>query len=189
MSTSVINRKMTLRGLEKTITEEAENNQNKRGNFLLRQELKDYTPGWDLKFAMGFLGLLIVVFGASGVVILLDTKKFKSYHVNYTNCTLKYCLVSFEIKENFEDKIFMYYNLDNFYNNHRLYARSKSYQQLVGKDNPSTTFCNDALLNNETLFNDSSKYTSILGNSLNGSDIAFPCGLVAQSFFNGKFVY
>lgn len=184
---SVINRRMTLKGLEKTITEEAENKVHKRGNALLRQELKDYTPSWNVQFAFVFLGILIVIFGASGVLTLIETNKFKYIEVNYTDCQSKYCLVNFEVTQNFEDKLFMYYSLDHFFNNHRLYARSKSYQQLVGKDDPTTSFCGDALYNYQVLFNDTSKYVSILGNTLNDTDKAFPCGLVAQSFFNGKF--
>lgn len=71
--------------------------------------------------------------------------------------------------------IFLYYKLENFYQNHRRYGRSRSDDQLRGIEVASTT----------TLV-DCDPYIS-LNNSNNAQDIYFPCGLIAKSWFNDTF--
>jgi len=64
----------------------------------------------------------------------------------------------------------VYYKLTNFYQNHRRYVKSRSDAQLSGDDIGSTASC-DPLADHPTS-----------GKAL------YPCGLIANSFFNDTFV-
>jgi len=42
------------------------------------------------------------------------------------------CPITLEVKETMKAPVFVYYQLDNFYQNHRRYVKSKDYKQLMG---------------------------------------------------------
>lgn len=69
--------------------------------------------------------------------------------------------------------VYVYYEVDNFYQNHRRYVKSRSEKQLTG-----------SVLNN---INDPNLADCDPLRTRNGS-ILQPCGLVAQSYFNGACV-
>ena len=56
------------------------------------------------------------------------------------------------ISEKLEAPVYVYYQLDNFYQNHRRYVKSRDYQQLMGKprtvDEISDT-CTPIILNSD----------------------------------------
>lgn len=88
------------------------------------------------------------------------------YNAN-KNCTLR-----FIAPEDMEPPIMVYYELNNFHQNHRFYSRSKDDFQLHGavgssRDATYTKLCAPL----ETL----------------GNKTLNPCGLVANTFFNDKF--
>lgn len=64
--------------------------------------------------------------------------------------------------------MYLYYGLDNFYQNHRRYVKSRDDKQLLGKDD--TTVSNDCA----PFARDSEK------------KVFAPCGAIANSMFNGK---
>lgn len=68
-----------------------------------------------------------------------------------------------------EKPVFVYYELDNFYQNHRRYVKSRSDRQLRG-DVVSESQLSDC----EPKLKDGDKFL-------------WPCGLIAHSFFNGLF--
>ena len=84
--------------------------------------------------------------------------------------------------------VFLFYEIENFYQNHRRYVRSKSLKQLAGED-----------LSDDDLTKNCDPITHIkdlkiltfqlkkLKETYNVSDdaVANPCGLIANSFFNG----
>jgi hypothetical protein len=94
------------------------------------------------------------------------------------NCTIgmeynanKTCTLEFTAPEDMEPPIMIYYELDNFHQNHRFYSRSKDDFQLNGavsdRDETYVKLCKPLIaLGNKTLN---------------------PCGLVANTFFNDKF--
>jgi len=45
----------------------------------------------------------------------------------------KTCLVNLTITAKMEGPVFVYYQLDNFYQNHRRYVKSRDYRQLMGE--------------------------------------------------------
>lgn len=76
--------------------------------------------------------------------------------------------VNFTFTEDVSDELYVYYRLSNFYQNHRRYVASYSIAQLQGQnlnEGGVSLFCNPLLKNGSLLLN--------------------PCGLVANSFFNG----
>ena len=80
----------------------------------------------------------------------------------------KNCEVTFTVDEDMEAPVYVYYQLDNFYQNHRRYVKSLSFEQLRGIVDGETGDC-DPLTSITT---DDVKY------KLN------PCGLIANSLFN-----
>jgi len=100
------------------------------------------------------------------------------------------CTVKLNIDTDIEGPVYVYYQLENFYQNHRRYVKSRSNEQLLGKLNPKTK---------EEIDTDLSDCSPILTNaqaevtkSVNGLDLdpeaaAFPCGLVAKSVFNDTY--
>jgi hypothetical protein len=93
----------------------------------------------------------------------------ENYNAN-VNCTL-----TFTVPEDMTPPIMVYYELDNFHQNHRFYYRSKDEFQLNGAVNERLPV---AVANCEPLH--------YLGNATDGKTLN-PCGLVANTFFNDKF--
>lgn len=83
---------------------------------------------------------------------------------NITNkCT---CSLNFTVDSTFEKNVYLYYGLDNFYQNHRRYVKSRDDKQLLGKD-----------------------ITAVSGdcepfNKDKDGLIYAPCGSIANSMFN-----
>jgi hypothetical protein len=91
-----------------------------------------------------------------------------------------------EVKDDIEGPVYVYYGLDNFYQNHRRYVKSKSIMQLRGMDmgeDEVKVDCDAAITNS-----DLGKSVSFDGTALNGDDVAVPCGLIAKSYFNDTFM-
>lgn len=80
------------------------------------------------------------------------------------------CSLMFALNENLDGPVFVYYGIDNFYQNSQYYVGSMSPFQMVG-EHPSGTVdeCQNFAYNNVT-----------------GKPYA-PCGMVANSLFNDTF--
>mmetsp|Transcript_31723 Transcript_31723/g.69377 ORF Transcript_31723/g.69377 Transcript_31723/m.69377 type:complete len:416 (+) Transcript_31723:217-1464(+) len=94
------------------------------------------------------------------------------------------CYLTIEIPEDMEPPIYMYYRLTNFYQNHRMYIKSRDDAQLRGepglKPDDTEVFCKNGDGNVGWAVN----YDS--GGSANNtlSNVVSPCGLIANSLFN-----
>lgn len=80
------------------------------------------------------------------------------------------CRLTFDVPNEMGSPVFMYYKLTNFYQNHRRYVRSFNSDQLLGR---------------------AASYSSIDGSEcapldVTGNSIYYPCGLIANSVFNGQ---
>ena len=88
-----------------------------------------------------------------------------------TNLT-QFCTLQFPIPNNIGPPVLFYYRLTNFYQNHRRYVKSLDTDQLKGTAVPNSTIgsgsCDPLKLDH-----DGKAY--------------YPCGLVANSFFNDTF--
>ncbi|KAI8979586.1 CDC50/LEM3 family [Mycotypha africana] len=82
-----------------------------------------------------------------------------------------HCLIRFSVPIQLKTPIFLYYKLTNFYQNHRKYVKSLSYNQLHG----------DVITQA-----DAASSCSPLGVDANNK-IYYPCGLIANSMFNDTF--
>lgn len=79
------------------------------------------------------------------------------------------CRIVFNLNQDFEGDVYMYYELTNFYQNHRRYVKSRDDDQLLGRfGDPSAEPPSDC---------------KPFGRSANGKNIV-PCGAIANSLFN-----
>jgi hypothetical protein len=94
----------------------------------------------------------------------------KNVEYSTTQCTLE-----FTIPSDMEAPVLMYYRLTNFYQNHRRYVKSFQADQLKGTAVSNDTISGSACdpLRNGDIEDDFKPY--------------YPCGLIANSFFNDTF--
>lgn len=150
-------------------------------------------PGWRPVPTITSTTIIFFCFGAVfivlGIIILIFSNKIEEISHRYdeecngqTTCTIK-----LKVEKNMEKNIMVYYQLDGFYQNHRRYVKSKSDDQLNGKDisfeaMKDSQDCDPVITNKEM-----GKTESITGATLAENDVAIPCGLIAKSFFNDNF--
>jgi hypothetical protein len=130
-----------------------------------------------------------IVFIILGIIILIFSNKIEEISFRYDDfCKGQTtCNVKLQIKNDMDRNIMVYYQLDGFYQNHRRYVKSKSDDQLNGKDisyeaMKDSQDCDPVITNEEM-----GKTESITGATLPQKDVAIPCGLIAKSFFNDNF--
>ncbi|XP_077246981.1 ALA-interacting subunit 1-like [Tasmannia lanceolata] len=141
------------------------------------------TPGWVIT-TFTFIGIIFIpigllsLFASQRVVEILDrydtdcvpkdlrTNKLAFIQSSKTNKT---CIRTLTVPKLMKRPVYVYYELDNFYQNHRRYVKSRSDKQLQSRKNEK-----------ETSTCDPEATTS------NGSSIV-PCGLIAWSLFNDTY--
>ena len=131
-------------------------------------------------------GILFVILG---IVLLVYSNKVKSAKIDYTDCgSNDPCNKQLTLEDDIDAPVFVYYQLDGFFQNSRRYLKSKETDQLTGDDIKAHDNCEPAETNKEMGF--SSTQTALDGTTvLNPNDIAVPCGLVAKTFFNDRFTF
>mmetsp|Transcript_10087 Transcript_10087/g.11486 ORF Transcript_10087/g.11486 Transcript_10087/m.11486 type:complete len:132 (+) Transcript_10087:13-408(+) len=77
-----------------------------------------------------------VIFLTFGIVLIEFTKDVVEVEYRYdTECSAQTsCTVLLDIPEKMEQPVMVYYQLDNFYQNHRKYVKSVNYDQLGGEN-------------------------------------------------------
>ena len=132
-------------------------------------------------------GVFFIIFG---IFILIFTGQIKEFKFRYDLfCAEKRrhnekCEMSLSIPETMKKPIFIYYQINDLRQNHRFYMENKSNKQLKGEevskeDLEKSNECDGALYNKDFDFLDPDKYPE--------DDVAFPCGLIAKSFFRDNF--
>lgn len=77
------------------------------------------------------------------------------------------CNMTFELETDFVGEVYMYYGLNNYYQNHRRYVKSRDDDQLLGQlDTPPSTDCAPFAIDS------------------NSTQKIAPCGAIANSLFN-----
>jgi hypothetical protein len=137
-------------------------------------------------------GLVFLVVGA---VLLYMTSQIQEYVIRYdsisdcigalNNITNNTCMVDITLDSTFTPPVMVYYQLENFYQDHRRYIKSKSNNQLQGNDLKLSDISSDC--DPITTMKDVGIYKSIGGFPLSPNDTANPCGLIAKSFFNDTY--
>lgn len=96
------------------------------------------------------------------------------------------CRITFQIEKEMKAPIYLYYQLDNFYQNHRRYVQSRSDAQLRGDALASTSDCSPLTTSGTGVYKYNSTAETPIGN--NDTDYTLmPCGLIANSLFNDIF--
>lgn len=142
------------------------------------------TPAWVITvyFMIGVLFIpigFISLHASMGVVEIVDRydtecvpDSFKSNKVAYVKdiSVSKNCTRYLKINKRMKAPVYIYYELDHYYQNHRRYVKSRNEQQLLhGLGYNSTSSCRPVELNK-------------------GLPIV-PCGLVAWSLFNDSYSF
>ena len=81
--------------------------------------------------------------------------------------------------------VYVYYELRNFYQNHRLYAKSLNTHQLQGgtpDDSDLQSSCFPIVYNKDLFVSN-----AIDGTPLDPEAVANPCGMIAYTLFNDSF--
>ena len=116
----------------------------------------------------------------------------KNYDFNFKkNSLIEKCTKIITIKETIPAPVFVYYELTNFYSNHRDYVKSKIWSQLRGEthiNSKNNSNCEGAKLMKEMFDGNSLRYNTYKGKPLKGDDFANPCGLAAKAFFNDTYI-
>lgn len=83
-----------------------------------------------------------------------------------------------------KEPIYLYYEMRNFYQNHRSFVKSVSHKQLAGKDlgKSDLTTCKP-VVEVEDLYDK----VNLKGHKMKDDEVANPCGLAARSYFNDTF--
>ncbi|VIO86705.1 Uncharacterized protein BM_BM14002 [Brugia malayi] len=114
-----------------------------------------------------------IVFLPIGVALLLASQGVKESITDYTSCSVpshESCDFVIKLNSDFQGDVYFYYALDNYFQNHRRYMKSRSDSQLLGD------------LQN---VGDCEPYAYL--NTSSGLKIIAPCGAVANSMFNDSF--
>lgn len=104
------------------------------------------------------------------------------------------CTVTFHINETVDGPLYVYYEMDKFYQNHRRYVSSLDYYQLNGQVS-LLVFIFVAELNVICLYylqhqSESDLKTTCIEYITNSNDqLINPCGLIANSMFNGMLFF
>jgi len=147
-----------------------------------QQTLQSWAPLITLNMVTTLFWVFGFIFIPVGVVLLKDSNNIKSFSQVYdsydqstldVNCTISAsnvgndCTINFTFNEDITGPLYVFYEISNFYQNHRRYVKSRSANQLLG-----------ANLQYDDLELDCFPLIQ------NGSLLLNPCGLIANSLFN-----
>lgn len=152
--------------------------------------LKAWQPVPSLTKTIIMFFILSAIFLGLGIPMIVLSSNIQEYSVRYDNIcpitSLANCSLSFSITNEMVGPVFVYYELDGYYQNHRLYAKSISYKQLRGQAisvSDAQSDCDPIVFNKDLYVN-----ISITGAPLDQNAIANPCGIIAYTVFNDSFV-
>eukprot|EP00455_Lapot_gusevi_P051125 TRINITY_DN7556_c0_g1_i7.p1 TRINITY_DN7556_c0_g1~~TRINITY_DN7556_c0_g1_i7.p1 ORF type:complete len:345 (+),score=99.95 TRINITY_DN7556_c0_g1_i7:105-1139(+) len=141
-----------------------------------QQRLKAWQPILTPRWVIGSFVVLTIIFIPIGVVVLSASRSVVEVSKRYDNdpsCSIgNRCSVYLDIPSDMQAPVFFYYQLSNFYQNHRRYVKSRSDTQLRGDAIESAS--DDRLSSCDPLISSQNKPI-------------YPCGLIANSFFNDRF--
>ena len=143
---------------------------------------------FSLSYISIYIGIIFIIFGVVLITINASIIEVTSQYDDTSSCALNTnCTITLTLEKDMQAPIFVFYELHNFYQNHRRYIRSKSATQLAGTEISSSdayTACDPAYLMKHIGI-----YKSWGGYDLAEDAVANPCGLIAKSFFNGLLFY
>ena len=91
-----------------------------------QQRLPAWRPVPTILSLVIVLSLFGIVFIILGIVLLVYSNKIKSVELDYTDCgNVTFCSKTMNITETIEGPVFVYYQLNGFFQNSRRYVKSK----------------------------------------------------------------
>lgn len=105
-----------------------------------QQMLPAWRPVPSFGSTMVIFGIFGVLFLSLGVTLYVMSEKIAGVTTKYDDCETNpsgeamECKKGFSVASDIQPPIYVYYQLDNFYQNHRRYVKSRSNQQLMGND-------------------------------------------------------
>jgi len=175
---------------------EEEKSRKPKNTKFKQQKLPAWQPIMTVGTVLPAFFALGIAFIPLGIALLLTSDSVQEFAVDYTtDCTPKdsssgyvdcaaflensnntgktcKCYRQFELTTDFKGRVYMYYGLTNFYQNHRRYVTSRDDAQLGGKE----------IKSDSDLGGDCEPYQSFENGSIK---IPYaPCGSIANSLFN-----
>ena len=160
-----------------------------------QQRLPAWRPVPTLCSIIIFYTLFSLIFITLGIILIIFSKEIKEIEFKYNelckNNKNEACTVEFQITEDMDSPIFIYYKLYGFYQNTRRYMKSRSQNQLMGEEISlseikSSEDCDPIYTNGDMGFDETT--ISADGKTLLIKDeLAIPCGIMAKTFFNDDF--
>ena len=153
-----------------------------------QQRLPAWRPVPTIGTILIVFSVFAVVFIIYGIILLVYSNKTKKISYRYDNvCTTlnEKCEISFNLKDDMESPIMVYYQLEGFFQNQRRYVKSKNVDQLRGNDLKKSDLKSDCdpIVTNK----DIGRTISVSNTILNEDAAAIPCGLIAKTYFNDTF--
>lgn len=166
-----------------------------KNTALKQQRLPAWQPILTAKTVFPLFFGIGVVFVALGGVLLHFSNIVNEVVIDYTDCKSRddsnvkcsdisnlsvtcICKQQISLDVKYESPVYLYYGLNNFYQNHRRYVKSRDDTQLLG-NKPSS-------LNSECAPYD--YFDETVGNvSVKNNSRYAPCGAIANSLFSDKF--
>lgn len=145
----------------------------------------------------------LVPSGLGLIIVTTDIVRQEMRYDNLPDCDLlrnpqgTVCLVTMTIEQDMAAPIHVHYRLNGFYQNHRSYVMSRDEKQLRNQSSFDSALPNCEPLNTgEGMFSPPAIKPSFQGNTSTPPPSNFstrelqlyPCGLVAQSWFNDEFI-
>ena len=157
-------------------------------NKVKQQQMQAYRPVYTPRFTVILFSALSVCFFTFGSISLALALQIEEHQERYDNCkpvSGDTCVIDFELDSSMSEPVFLYYEMHNFYQNHRLYVKSRSFEQLQGEDEDKDDVDSrcDPIITNK----DGDRKWSYDGYSLDPNDPANPCGLAAHTVFTDSF--
>jgi hypothetical protein len=145
-----------------------------------QQRLSAWQPLLTPRWVIGIFSMIAIVFIPLGIGIVVSSNQIVEVSMRYddicplfNSSSVNYCTFDVNITSTMNPPVYFYYELTNFYQNHRRYVSSRSDPQLSGQGLSASLSSCDPI---ETR-------TDSTGQQL----VIVPCGLIANSFFNDTF--
>ena len=152
----------------------------KSWNFIMsKKTLALFYVGCGIFFLV--IGSLIVVESDSVIEHKLRYDSIDSCKATWLNPQI--CTLELTLDKKMTKPVFLYYELSNMYQNHRIYNKNRDALQLMGNtrsENEISQYCSPIKTMGELGLN-------INNPNLSPLSIANPCGLIAKSVFNDTY--
>jgi hypothetical protein len=189
--------------------EEGKKSKRPSDNALKQQRLKAYQPIPTIKSSLICFTTLFVLFLIFGLAMYMSALSVVESSERYdSDCDKKIgssCTITFDVDDDMTEPVYVYYEMRNFYQNHRAFVKSRSEKQLRGEDIdkedldkdciPAVTYDElfeyvnpDPLLLAAAILADSDITDLASYMEEMEDDVAFPCGLAAATKFNDTYV-